>query len=50
VVRAVSGLYRAAPPRPGLLLGFTGHPAATAGPALARLARVVTEAARGKRR
>jgi GntR family transcriptional regulator/MocR family aminotransferase len=50
VVRAVSGLYRAAPPRPGLLLGFTGHPAATAGPALARLAGVVTEAARRPRR
>jgi GntR family transcriptional regulator/MocR family aminotransferase len=45
IVRATSGLYRAAPPRPGLLLGFTGHPLETAVPALARLCGVVAQQA-----
>lgn len=38
IVRAVSRLYREAPPRPGLILGFSGFPVAAMRPAVARLA------------
>jgi len=42
VVRAISRFYRAAAPRPGLLLGFSGFPRQLIVPAAARLAAVVT--------
>jgi GntR family transcriptional regulator/MocR family aminotransferase len=41
VVRAISRLYKEAPARSGLLLGFTGYPRQTIIPAAARLARVI---------
>jgi GntR family transcriptional regulator/MocR family aminotransferase len=41
VVRAMSRLYRQAPPRSGLILGFTGYPHALMVPAVMRLARVL---------
>ena len=40
-VQPISRLYRAAPPRSGLILGFSGFPAAAMDPAVARLAEVV---------
>src|SRR5215470_15565037 len=43
VVRAISRFYRAASPRPGLMLGFSGFPRQLIVPAAARLAAVVTE-------
>ena len=42
VVRAISRFYRAAAPRPGLLLGFSGFPRQLIVPAAARLADVLT--------
>jgi GntR family transcriptional regulator / MocR family aminotransferase len=42
VVRAISRFYRAAPPRPGLMLGFSGFPRQLILPAAARLAALVT--------
>jgi GntR family transcriptional regulator/MocR family aminotransferase len=42
VVRAISRFYRAASPRPGLMLGFSGFPRQLIVPAAARLAAVVT--------
>ncbi len=42
VVRAISRFYRAASPRPGLMLGFSGFPHPLIVPAAARLAAVVT--------
>jgi GntR family transcriptional regulator / MocR family aminotransferase len=42
VVRAISRFYRAAPPRPGLMLGFSGYPRQLIVPAAARLATVIT--------
>jgi GntR family transcriptional regulator/MocR family aminotransferase len=45
-VRAVSRLYRAATPRPGLLLGFSGYPRQVIVPAATSLARVIGTAAR----
>jgi len=42
VVRAISRFYRAAPPRPGLMLGFSGFPRPLIVPAAARLAALVT--------
>jgi GntR family transcriptional regulator/MocR family aminotransferase len=42
VVRAISRFYRAAPPRPGLMLGFSGFPRQLIVPAAARLAALVT--------
>lgn len=42
VVRAISRFYRAATPRPGLMLGFSGFPRPLIVPAAARLAAVVT--------
>lgn len=41
VVRAMSRLYVAAPPRPALVLGFSGHPRPTIVPAVERLAQAV---------
>jgi GntR family transcriptional regulator / MocR family aminotransferase len=46
VVRAISALYTAAPPRSGLLLGFTGFAPGTIAPAVARLAASVGDVAR----
>ena len=43
VVRAVSRFYRAAPPRAGLMLGFSGFPRPLIVPAAARLAALVAE-------
>jgi GntR family transcriptional regulator/MocR family aminotransferase len=48
IVRAISRFYRSAPPRPGLVLGFSGFPRQLIVPAAARLARLV--AASGDRR
>jgi GntR family transcriptional regulator/MocR family aminotransferase len=42
VVRAISRFYRAATPRPGLMLGFSGFPQPLIVPAAARLAALVT--------
>jgi GntR family transcriptional regulator/MocR family aminotransferase len=42
IARALSGFYRKAPPKPGLLLGFTGYPRQAIAPAVATLARVVS--------
>jgi len=41
VVRAISRFYRAAPPRPGLMLGFSGFPRQLIVPSAARLAALV---------
>ena len=41
VVRAMSRLYVAAPPRPALVLGFSGHPRPTIVPAVERLAQAM---------
>jgi GntR family transcriptional regulator/MocR family aminotransferase len=41
VVRAISRFYRAAPARPGLMLGFSGFPRQLIVPAAARLARIL---------
>ena len=41
VVRAISRFYRAAAPRPGLMLGFSGFPRQLIVPAAARLAALV---------
>jgi GntR family transcriptional regulator / MocR family aminotransferase len=41
VVRAMSRLYVAAPPRSALVLGFSGHPRPTIIPAVERLAQAV---------
>ena len=41
VVRSMSRLYVAAPPRSALVLGFSGHPRPTIIPAVERLARAV---------
>lgn len=49
IARAISPLYRRAPPRAGLLLGFTGYPRPLILPAAARLARLIAETAEGKR-
>ena len=46
VVRAISRFYRAARPRPGLMLGFSGFPRQLILPAAARLAALV--AGRGR--
>jgi GntR family transcriptional regulator / MocR family aminotransferase len=46
VVRAISPLYRAAKPRSGLLLGFTGFRPPLIVPAAARLARVINSQSR----
>jgi GntR family transcriptional regulator / MocR family aminotransferase len=42
VVRAISRFYRAAFPRPGLMLGFSGFPRQLIVPAAARLATIIT--------
>jgi GntR family transcriptional regulator / MocR family aminotransferase len=42
VVRAISRFYRSAPPRPGLMLGFSGYPRQLIVPAAARLAAIIT--------
>jgi len=39
IVRAISRLYVEAPPRSGLMLGFSGYPRQIIAPAIARLAR-----------
>jgi GntR family transcriptional regulator/MocR family aminotransferase len=49
IARAISPLFRRAPPRSGLLLGFTGHPRPLILPAAARLARLIAQAADSKR-
>jgi GntR family transcriptional regulator/MocR family aminotransferase len=41
VVRAISRFYRAARPRPGLMLGFSGFPRQLIVPSAARLATLV---------
>lgn len=41
VVRALSPLYVRARPRQGLMLGFSGYPAATIAPAVERLAKAL---------
>jgi GntR family transcriptional regulator/MocR family aminotransferase len=41
IVRAMSRLYVAAPPRSALVLGFSGYPRRMIGPAVERLAEVV---------
>ena len=41
VVRAISRFYRAARPRPGLMLGFSGFPRQLIVPSAARLAALV---------
>jgi GntR family transcriptional regulator / MocR family aminotransferase len=48
VVRAISRFYRAARPRPGLMLGFSGFPPQLIMPAAARLATVVASCGRNK--
>jgi GntR family transcriptional regulator/MocR family aminotransferase len=45
VVRAISRFYRAARPRPGLMLGFSGFPRQLIVPAAARLATIVASRA-----
>jgi|HubBroStandDraft_6_1064221.scaffolds.fasta_scaffold00320_9 GntR family transcriptional regulator/MocR family aminotransferase len=45
VVRALSRLYAHARPRQGLLLGFSGYPAASIGPAVQRLAKALRHVA-----
>ena len=42
-VRAISRFYRSAPPRQGLILGFSGFPRQLIVPAAARLARLIAE-------
>ena len=44
VVRAVSRFYRTAPPRSGLMLGFSGFPRQVIVPAAARLVKVIAPA------
>lgn len=44
VVRAMSTLYRAQPPRQALMLGFSGYPPELIAPAVARLARAIGKA------
>jgi len=46
VVRAISRFYRAARPRPGLMLGFSGFPRQLIVPAAARLATLVAHRGR----
>lgn len=46
VVRAISRFYRAARPRPGLMLGFSGFPRQLIVPAAARLATLVADRGR----
>jgi len=41
VARAISRFYRSEPPRPGLMLGFSGFPRQLIVPAAARLAALV---------
>jgi len=48
VVRAISRFYRSAPPRQGLMLGFSGFPRQLIVPAAARLARLIAEAPQGR--
>jgi len=43
IVRAISRFYRAARPRPGLMLGFSGFPRQLIVPAAARLAALVVD-------
>lgn len=45
VVRALSRLYLRGRPRQGLLLGFSGYPAASIGPAVGRLAKALRRVA-----
>jgi GntR family transcriptional regulator/MocR family aminotransferase len=46
VVRAISRFYRSAPPRAGLMLGFSGFPRQSIVPAAARLAALVAKRVR----
>jgi GntR family transcriptional regulator / MocR family aminotransferase len=50
IVRAMSRLYKAAPPRSALILGFAGYPHQMLVPAVARLARVIGEQLRLSKR
>ncbi len=45
VVRAISRFYRKAPPRPGLMLGFSGFPRQSIVPTAARLATLLAKRA-----
>jgi GntR family transcriptional regulator/MocR family aminotransferase len=47
VVRAISRFYRAAQPRAGLMLGFSGFPRQSIIPSAARLATLVAKRGRG---
>jgi GntR family transcriptional regulator/MocR family aminotransferase len=48
--RAISPLYRQAPARPGLLLGFTGYPAHSMAGGVAKLAQAFADLAEGTSR
>ena len=50
VVRAMSRLYVAAPPRSALVLGFSGHPRQTILPAVENLVRTVEELSKSSSR
>jgi GntR family transcriptional regulator/MocR family aminotransferase len=41
VVRSISQLYIAAPPRSALMLGFSGYPCQSIAPAVKRLAKIL---------
>jgi GntR family transcriptional regulator/MocR family aminotransferase len=41
IVRATSPMYLKAPPRPGLMFGFSGYPRRTIETAIARLAKAI---------
>ena len=43
IVRAINRMYKKAPPRSALILGFTGYPREMIVPAVARLAEVINE-------
>lgn len=49
IVRAMSRLFRVAPPRPALMLGFAGYPRPMIVPAAARLAQLIVREARSHR-
>jgi GntR family transcriptional regulator/MocR family aminotransferase len=49
IARPISRMYRDAPPRHGLLLGFTGHSRQLILPAVVRLAEIVRKQGRPRR-
>lgn len=48
IIRPISRLYRAAKPRQGLLLGFSGHPERSIAPAVTKLAKALEDASRSR--